>query len=150
MLLVERGLAVSRERARALILAGDVRVDGQPVTKAGTTVAPDAAVTVAVPDHPYVGRGGLKLAHAYAEFSHQRPQLLFRQRRLQVFDDTRRVAGFAQRGQHVARGAAGGVVVDRDRVHAASVSRHELQHPLGGNVFEAAEMPQRALALEAG
>jgi 23S rRNA (cytidine1920-2'-O)/16S rRNA (cytidine1409-2'-O)-methyltransferase len=68
LLLVERGLAVSRERARALILAGDVRVDGQPVTKAGTAVGPDAAVTVAVPDHPYVGRGGLKLAHALDVF----------------------------------------------------------------------------------
>ena len=68
MLLVERGLAASRERARALILAGQVRVDGQPVTKAGTPVAADADVTVAVPDHPYVGRGGLKLAHALDVF----------------------------------------------------------------------------------
>ena len=68
LLLVERGLAASRERARALILAGDVRVDGQRVTKAGTSVAADAAVTVAVPDHPYVGRGGLKLAHALDVF----------------------------------------------------------------------------------
>jgi 23S rRNA (cytidine1920-2'-O)/16S rRNA (cytidine1409-2'-O)-methyltransferase len=68
LLLVERGLAVSRERARALILAGDVRVEGQPVTKAGTTVPRDAAVMVAVPDHPYVGRGGLKLAHALDKF----------------------------------------------------------------------------------
>jgi 23S rRNA (cytidine1920-2'-O)/16S rRNA (cytidine1409-2'-O)-methyltransferase len=67
-LLVERGLAASRERARALILAGSVRVDGQPASKAGTSVAPDAAVTVAVPDHPYVGRGGIKLAHALDVF----------------------------------------------------------------------------------
>jgi 23S rRNA (cytidine1920-2'-O)/16S rRNA (cytidine1409-2'-O)-methyltransferase len=69
LLLVERGLAVSRERARALILAGDVRVEGQPATKAGTTVPRDAAITVAVPDHPYVGRGGLKLAHALDLFT---------------------------------------------------------------------------------
>ena len=68
MLLVERGLAASRERARALILAGDVRVNGQPVTKAGTAVARDAALTVVVPDHPYVGRGGVKLAHALDVF----------------------------------------------------------------------------------
>lgn len=68
-LLVERGLAASRERARALILAGDVRVNGAPVTKAGTAVARDAEVTVATPDHPYVGRGGLKLAHALDAFA---------------------------------------------------------------------------------
>jgi 23S rRNA (cytidine1920-2'-O)/16S rRNA (cytidine1409-2'-O)-methyltransferase len=68
-LVVERGLAASRERARALILAGDVRVNGQPVTKAGTSVPHDADVTVAIPDHPYVGRGGLKLAHALDHFA---------------------------------------------------------------------------------
>jgi 23S rRNA (cytidine1920-2'-O)/16S rRNA (cytidine1409-2'-O)-methyltransferase len=69
LLLVERGLAASRERARALILAGDVRVNGQPVTKAGTAVARASAIIVATPDHPYVGRGGLKLAHALDAFA---------------------------------------------------------------------------------
>jgi len=67
-LLVERGLTPSRERARALILAGSVRVNGAPAAKAGTSVPHDAEVTVAVPDHPYVGRGGLKLAHALDTF----------------------------------------------------------------------------------
>ena len=67
-LLVERGLVVSRERARALILAGQVRVNGQPVTKAGTSIKPDADVVLATPDHPYVSRGGLKLAHALDTF----------------------------------------------------------------------------------
>ena len=67
-LLVERGLVASRERARALILAGQVRVSGQPVTKAGTAVEDDAPVELIVPDHPYVGRGGLKLAHALDTF----------------------------------------------------------------------------------
>ena len=67
-LLVERGQAASRERARALILAGDVRVNGQCVTKAGTAVRADADVSLSVPDHPYVGRGGLKLAHALDAF----------------------------------------------------------------------------------
>jgi 23S rRNA (cytidine1920-2'-O)/16S rRNA (cytidine1409-2'-O)-methyltransferase len=67
-LVVERGLAASRERARALILAGDVRVGGRPITKAGTAVPRDADITVAAPDHPYVGRGGLKLAHALDTF----------------------------------------------------------------------------------
>jgi 23S rRNA (cytidine1920-2'-O)/16S rRNA (cytidine1409-2'-O)-methyltransferase len=64
----DRGLAPSRERARALILAGAVTVDGTPVTKAGAQVSPDAAITLARPDHPYVGRGGLKLAHALDTF----------------------------------------------------------------------------------
>jgi 23S rRNA (cytidine1920-2'-O)/16S rRNA (cytidine1409-2'-O)-methyltransferase len=67
-LLVERGLAASRERARALILAGQVRVGGRPVDKAGTPVAGDADVTLVVADHPFVGRGGLKLDHALRVF----------------------------------------------------------------------------------
>ena len=66
--LVDRGLAASRERARACILAGQVRVNGQTVTKAGTPVAADADIRLDVPDHPYVGRGGLKLAHALDAF----------------------------------------------------------------------------------
>lgn len=70
-LLVERGLAASRERARALILAGSVRVNGQPASKAGTPVPLDADVTIATADHPYVGRGGLKLAHALEAFGVQ-------------------------------------------------------------------------------
>jgi 23S rRNA (cytidine1920-2'-O)/16S rRNA (cytidine1409-2'-O)-methyltransferase len=67
-LVVDRGLAQSRERARALILAGQVSVGGQPVTKAGTQVASDADVALIAPDHPYVGRGGVKLAHALDAF----------------------------------------------------------------------------------
>ena len=67
-LLVERGLAASRERARALILAGQVRVDGHPVTKAGAAILPAAEVSLVAPDHPYVSRGGLKLAHALDVF----------------------------------------------------------------------------------
>jgi 23S rRNA (cytidine1920-2'-O)/16S rRNA (cytidine1409-2'-O)-methyltransferase len=43
-------------------------VDGQPVSKAGTPVAVDALVELTVPDHPYVGRGGIKLAHALDVF----------------------------------------------------------------------------------
>ncbi len=68
-LLVDRGLVPSRERARALILAGSVRVNGQPASKAGAAVATDTDVTVVAPDHPYVGRGGVKLAHALETFS---------------------------------------------------------------------------------
>jgi 23S rRNA (cytidine1920-2'-O)/16S rRNA (cytidine1409-2'-O)-methyltransferase len=61
-------LAASRDRARALILAGHVRVAGRPGAKAGALVDPEAALELAAPDHPYVGRGGLKLAHALDEF----------------------------------------------------------------------------------
>ena len=68
-LLVERGLVATRERARALILAGDVRVNGQVATKAGTAVPDEAEVTLTAPDHPYVGRGALKLAHALDTFA---------------------------------------------------------------------------------
>jgi 23S rRNA (cytidine1920-2'-O)/16S rRNA (cytidine1409-2'-O)-methyltransferase len=67
-LVVDRGLAPSRERARALILAGQVSVDGQPQTKAGTPIDASADVALVAPDHPYVGRGGLKLAHALDTF----------------------------------------------------------------------------------
>jgi 23S rRNA (cytidine1920-2'-O)/16S rRNA (cytidine1409-2'-O)-methyltransferase len=67
-LVTELGLAPSRERARALVLAGQVLVNGQPVTKAGAATPADATVTLATPDHPYVGRGGVKLAHALDTF----------------------------------------------------------------------------------
>ena len=63
-LLVERGLAPSRERAQALVLAGTVRVDGRPGRKPGTLLPRDAAIEVIAPDHPFVGRGGVKLEGA--------------------------------------------------------------------------------------
>lgn len=66
--LVARALVPSRERARALILAGKVRVAGHVQSKAGTLVAADAQIDLDEPDHPYVGRGGLKLAHALDTF----------------------------------------------------------------------------------
>jgi len=66
--LVERGLAASRERARALIMAGQVRVAGQVVSKASTNVTADSQIELEVPDHPYVSRGGVKLAHALDDF----------------------------------------------------------------------------------
>ena len=68
-LVVDRGLASSRERARALILAGQVCVNGRTAEKAGTAVPSDADVTLLRPDHPYVGRGGVKLAHALDTFA---------------------------------------------------------------------------------
>jgi 23S rRNA (cytidine1920-2'-O)/16S rRNA (cytidine1409-2'-O)-methyltransferase len=62
--LVARGLAASRERARALILAGRVLVNEQKVDKPGAAVAEDAPIRLLGDDIPYVSRGGLKLAGA--------------------------------------------------------------------------------------
>lgn len=67
-LLVDRGLTASRERARALILAGQVVVGEHAIDKAGTRVAVDALIRLKGDDLPYVSRGGLKLAHALGEF----------------------------------------------------------------------------------
>ena len=67
VLLVERGLAESRQRAQALILAGDVQVNGSRVDKAGALVADDATIALRAP-LKYVGRGGLKLEGALEAF----------------------------------------------------------------------------------
>lgn len=67
-LLVDRGLAGSRERARALILAGQVVVGEHTVDKAGTQVKIDVPIRLKGADIPYVSRGGLKLAKALAVF----------------------------------------------------------------------------------
>jgi len=67
LLLVERGLAPSREQARRLIMAGEVRVDGQVSDKPGRPVSREARVEVLAAPR-YVGRGGLKLEEALARF----------------------------------------------------------------------------------
>jgi 23S rRNA (cytidine1920-2'-O)/16S rRNA (cytidine1409-2'-O)-methyltransferase len=67
-LLVERGLAESRSRAQALILAGLVFVGERRVEKAGEWVASDTVLMVKGRDHPWVSRGGVKLAHAIDHF----------------------------------------------------------------------------------
>ena len=64
LLLVDRGLAPSRERARALILAGRVLVSEQKIDKPGAAVAADSPVRLLGDDQPYVSRGGIKLAAA--------------------------------------------------------------------------------------
>src|SRR5690242_4895746 len=67
-LLVQRGLAETRSKAQALILAGSVRLAGAPHTKAGELVLADAPVEVAA-SLPYASRGGYKLAHALDSFA---------------------------------------------------------------------------------
>jgi len=67
-ILVARGLAESREKAQALILAGEVYVNGERVDKAGTKVPLEAEIEVRGRGLPYVSRGGLKLEKAIKEF----------------------------------------------------------------------------------
>lgn len=68
-IVLDKGFAPSRERARAMILAGQVLVDGAVISKAGTAIDTGADVALSAPDHPYVGRGGVKLAHALDAFA---------------------------------------------------------------------------------
>lgn len=68
-LLVERGLVESRTRAQAIILAGQVFSGERRLDKPGTNVAVDTVVEVRGRDHPWVSRGGLKLAHALDHFA---------------------------------------------------------------------------------
>ena len=67
-LLVERGLAENRTRARALVMAGLVFSDTRRLDKPGQGVAGDMALTLKGPDHPWVSRGGVKLAHGLDHF----------------------------------------------------------------------------------
>ena len=68
LLLVERQLAPSRERAQSLIMAGKVLVNAERVDKPGKSVNLDSELVVQAQDHPYVSRGGVKLAGAIREF----------------------------------------------------------------------------------
>jgi 23S rRNA (cytidine1920-2'-O)/16S rRNA (cytidine1409-2'-O)-methyltransferase len=67
-MLVERGLAESRTRAQALIMGGHVYSADRRIDKAGQMLAPDAPLEVKGRDHPWVSRGGIKLAHALDHF----------------------------------------------------------------------------------
>jgi len=67
-LLVERGLAPTREKAQALIMAGDVVVGGHKARKAGQPVEPDAVIEI-LAQPPFVSRGGLKLDAALTHFA---------------------------------------------------------------------------------
>jgi len=69
LMLVERGLAPTRQKAQAMIMAGAVLVDEHPVEKAGADVKPEADIRIRGNPLPFVSRGGLKLAHALQAFS---------------------------------------------------------------------------------
>jgi len=66
--LVERGLCETRSKAQSLIMARRILVNGQHVDKAGANVADDDELRIEALEHPWVGRGGMKLAHALREF----------------------------------------------------------------------------------
>lgn len=68
-LLVERGLVASRQKAQAVILAGEVRVDGQPADKPGATFPGDALIDIVGRAPRYASRAGAKLAGALRDFS---------------------------------------------------------------------------------
>ena len=108
-LLVEQGLAESRAKAQALILAGLVSVAGRRIDKAGTPIAEDTELTVAGRDHPWVSRGGLKLVHALDHFTLDPAGLV-------ALDIGASTGGFTD--VLLARGAA--------RVHAVDVGRGQL------------------------
>ena len=68
-LLVEQGLAESRAKAQALILAGQVFSEGRRIDKPGTALPAETPLSLAGHDHPWVSRGGLKLLHALEHFA---------------------------------------------------------------------------------
>jgi 23S rRNA (cytidine1920-2'-O)/16S rRNA (cytidine1409-2'-O)-methyltransferase len=108
-LLVERGLAETRAKAQALILAGLVSVDGRRIDKPGTALAEETPLAVAGRDHPWVSRGGLKLDCALDHFAIDVSGAI-------ALDIGASTGGFTD--VLLARGAA--------RVHAVDVGRAQL------------------------
>jgi 23S rRNA (cytidine1920-2'-O)/16S rRNA (cytidine1409-2'-O)-methyltransferase len=108
-LLVDRGLAESRARAQALILAGVVYAGERRVDKAGETLHDDSEIEVRGRDHPWVSRGGVKLAHALEHFAIDVAGLV-------ALDIGSSTGGFVD--VLLTRGAA--------RVHAVDVGRGQL------------------------
>ena len=108
-LLVEQGLAESRAKAQALILAGLVSTAGRRIDKAGTALAEDTELSVAGRDHPWVSRGGIKLAFALDHFGIEPAGMV-------ALDIGASTGGFTD--VLLAKGAA--------RIHAVDVGRGQL------------------------
>src|SRR5439155_4233084 len=108
-LLVEQGLAESRAKAQALILAGLVSAGGRRVDKPGTALAEDTELALAGRDHPWVSRGGIKLAFALDHFALDPSGMI-------ALDIGASTGGFTD--VLLAKGAA--------RVHAVDVGRGQL------------------------
>jgi 23S rRNA (cytidine1920-2'-O)/16S rRNA (cytidine1409-2'-O)-methyltransferase len=115
-LVYSRGLAESRSRAQALILAGRVVVDDHRVDKPGTRVEPDAEIRIKGADHPYVSRGGVKLQGALEEFA-------------------LRVAGLVALDVGASTGGFSDCLLQRgvERVYALDVGRGQLHNKLVGD-----------------
>lgn len=138
LLLVSRGLSPTREKAQAMILSGRVEVDGRRVEKSGTPVDSDATLQVLGPAHPYVSRGGVKLAAALDAFG-------IDPRGLVCLDVGASTGGFTDcllqrgalrvyaidvgHGQLDARLRADSRVVLRERVNARNLSREHVPEP---------------------
>src|SRR5437870_237669 len=108
-LLVDQGLAESRAKAQALILAGLVSASGRRIDKPGTALAEDTELTLAGRDHPWVSRGGVKLAFALDHFAIDPGGMI-------ALDVGASTGGFTD--VLLARGAA--------RVHSVDVGRGQL------------------------
>src|SRR5438046_9975075 len=109
-LVLDRGLAASRARARALIMAGDVLVGGHPETKPGRLVDPAADIVLRAEDHPYVSRGALKLVKGLNHFAIDPAGAV-------ALDIGASTGGF--RGVLLRRGAARVCAIGRGRGHVA-------------------------------
>jgi 23S rRNA (cytidine1920-2'-O)/16S rRNA (cytidine1409-2'-O)-methyltransferase len=145
LLLVSRGLAPTREKAQAMILSGRVEVEGRRVDKAGTPVDSSAAVQVLGPPHPYVSRGGVKLAAALDAFD-------LRPEGLACLDIGASTGGFTdcllQRGARIVYAIDVGYgqldaklrgdprVVLRERVNARGLSREHVPEPVALAVLD--------------
>ncbi len=145
LLLVARGLTPTREKAQAMILSGRVEVEGRRVEKAGTPVDPSAAVQVLGPAHPYVSRGGVKLAAALDAFSIDPNGLV-------CLDVGASTGGFTDcllqrgalrvyaidvgHGQLDAKLCADPRVVLRERVNARNLSRGQVPEPVALAVMD--------------
>jgi 23S rRNA (cytidine1920-2'-O)/16S rRNA (cytidine1409-2'-O)-methyltransferase len=144
-LVVLRGLAPTREKAQALILAGAVSVDGRRVDKAGAPVEETAELAVAGPPHPYVSRGGVKLEAALDHFRIEPSGLV-------CLDVGASTGGFTD--CLLQRGAAKVYAVDvgygqldatlrgdprvvvREKVNARSLSRNDVPEPVALAVID--------------
>ena len=144
-LLVNRGLASSRQKARAMVMAGLVSVGGRPAEKPGTTVPDSSRIEVRKTDHSYVSRGGLKLEKALDHFQVSVEGMV-------VLDIGASTGGFTD--CLLKRGAAGVIAVDvgygqldwnlrqdprvevRERTNARFLTPQDLWPPPDGAVLD--------------